>query len=82
MKFIVAIVAAFMLSGCFYQTVNDNDIQGAIIICGGLDRVQSISSNFSGTEAVICVDRNEYFIDSKNIEIGMKKYGMIGKESL
>ena len=82
MKFIVAIVTAFMLSGCFYQTVSDNDIQGAIIICGGFDRVQSISSSFNGSELVTCVNRNTYFINAQNIETALKQHGVTGKESL
>lgn len=64
MKFLMPIIFAFMLSGCFYQSVNNRDIQDAAIICGGMDKVQSIRAAFTGDETVVCNNRQQITIDS------------------
>lgn len=51
-KFIVLI--CLVLNGCFYQTVNQWDIERAIKFCGGLENVVLITSAFEGTEQATC----------------------------
>jgi hypothetical protein len=50
------------LSGCFYQTVNNNDIQTAIKVCGSLDNIVEISSHVTGQENVECIDRTTHVL--------------------
>jgi len=53
------------LSGCFYQTVNNNDIQTAIKVCGSLNNIVEISANFVGDERVMCTDRTDNYLSEK-----------------
>jgi len=52
------------LSGCFYQTVNLNDIQTAIKACDSLENIVEIQSEFIGAEKVRCIDRTVHWLDS------------------
>lgn len=56
MKLLAIILMAFSLSGCFYQTTNQYDLQDAIKICGTLENIASISSDFSSEESVTCMN--------------------------
>jgi hypothetical protein len=51
------------LSGCFYQTVNLNDIQTAIKACDSLENIVEIQSEFIGAEKVRCIDRTVQWLD-------------------
>lgn len=61
MKILIGIIFAVVLSGC-YQTVNLRDIQDAVIICGGIDKITEIQSRFDGQEFVTCDNRLGYYI--------------------
>lgn len=64
------ILVALSLSGCFYQTVNQYDIQRAITICGSLDKVVEISAHHTGIESVLCMS---------GIELGLNRAGEVKK---
>ena len=53
------IILSLALSGCMWQTVNENDIRAAIRTCGSLQEVAEISATFIGTETVLCENRKE-----------------------
>lgn len=59
---IFVIAAALTLSGCAYQSVNNNDIQTAIKVCGSLDNVVEVSALFQGSERVVCSDRKKHWL--------------------
>lgn len=61
---IFAIVPALALSGCFYQTVNLNDMQTAIKACDSFENIVEIEATFFGTEKVRCIDRTAHFLDA------------------
>lgn len=52
----LAFVLGFCLSlqGCFYQVVDNFDIERASKICGSMGDVVSIAAFFDGQEQVIC----------------------------
>lgn len=56
MKLIAIIMVAFSLSGCFYQSVNQYDLQAAIKVCGAMENIAHISAGFGGREVVTCND--------------------------
>lgn len=61
----ITLLACSMLSGCFYQSVNLNDINAAKQICiKHNSEVDNIISYFDGRENVVCTNRNTYQIDS------------------
>ena len=47
-------VMCFALTGCFYQTVNQFDIERASKVCGGIEKVVYINADFFGDEFVLC----------------------------
>ena len=53
-KFIIAIIACVSLSGCFYQTVNQYDINRAIALCGSVANIHQIYSYYVGSEDATC----------------------------
>jgi len=42
MKSVIVLILASCLSGC-YQSVHNEDIENAALICGGLDKVREIN---------------------------------------
>lgn len=60
MKFLVVILSCVMLSGCFYQTVNQYDIRRAIKLCGSIENVVEISSYATGAETATCFDKGAF----------------------
>lgn len=58
LKILTAIAFAVVLSGC-YQTVSGYDIERAIRQCEGLENVQRILADFTGTEDVTCKDNRK-----------------------
>lgn len=56
-KFIVLI--CLVLNGCFYQTVNQWDIERAIMRCGKIENVVEIEALFEGSERVTCKPENK-----------------------
>ena len=53
-KFIIAIIACVSLSGCFYQTVNQYDINRAIALCGSVANIHQIYAYSLGSEDATC----------------------------
>ena len=53
-KFIIAIIACVSLSGCFYQTVNQYDINRAIALCGSIANIHQIDSYYLGRVDATC----------------------------
>ena len=47
-------VMCFPMTGCFYQTVNQFDIERASKVCGGVEKIVEISSSFVGDEVALC----------------------------
>ena len=59
MKKLLMIAPVLLLSGCFYQTVNNVDIERAIYACKGSQNIDTIKTLFDGQEWVLCKDSNE-----------------------
>ena len=58
-KLAALVLVTLSLSGCFYQSVNQYDIQRAITICGSLEKIVEINSHHSGVETVLCSTGSE-----------------------
>ena len=56
MKYLV-FIPTILLSGCFYQSVDQFDIQRAIVYCGGVEKVVSIDSDALGVEHAKCIKK-------------------------
>lgn len=65
MKYIL-LLPIFLLAGC-WQSVNQNDIETAIRICGGIEHVVQIDANFLGGESAVCSDRTEIFMRTRSV---------------
>lgn len=55
MKYLI-LISCLSLTGCFYQTVDQFDIQRAKNLCGGIDKIVEIESTFGGKESALCVN--------------------------
>jgi len=53
------------LTGCFYQTVSENDIRMSEKVCGGRENLSEIVSKFTGVEHAICRNGETYYIYKK-----------------
>jgi len=53
-KYLTMLATILSLTGCFYQTVSENDIREAERLCGGREFVEAISSSAGGEEVAIC----------------------------
>ena len=60
---ITALLLTLLLSGCFYQTTNQNDIQTAVRACGSLEQVHEIRADALGKELVVCTNRKIIWLD-------------------
>lgn len=59
---LLILLTSLSLTGCFYQTIDANDIETATKKCAQVDsKVVSISALFIGDESVICSNRAKYF---------------------
>lgn len=67
MKYLIALIAAVMLSGC-HQMASNIDIQRAAKACGGVDKVVEIMLIFSGREIVTCTTGKSYDLAEVNLE--------------
>lgn len=56
MKYFIVTLISFILSGCFWQTANNIDLQKAVYFCDGIKNVQQVNIKFVGTESVVCTD--------------------------
>lgn len=61
-----SILIPFVLSGCVYQSVNQNDIQTSIKVCGSLEQIVEINAHWNGTEKVMCANRKETYLDERS----------------
>lgn len=62
-KFIIAIIACVSLSGCFYQTVNQYDINRAIALCGSVANIHQIYSYYLGRVDATCYSGEQDSLD-------------------
>ena len=53
-----SILICLFLTGC-YQTVNQWDIERAIVMCGQLENIVDITASFEGTEKATCKPNNK-----------------------
>ena len=67
MKTLAIIAASFLLSGCFYQTVNQTDLYKAVNFCGSVEKITYVSSHFIGGGFVGC--RNGKRANLNNMEV-------------
>ena len=65
MKYLLILILALSMSGCFYQSVNKSDIDSATKICQNVQaEVVEIRASCFGDETVVCSNRKKYPIDS------------------
>ena len=67
MKYL-SLLSALLLAGCFYQTVNQFDIQRASKVCGGVEKIVQISAAFNGQEKVLCLNAEQFFLKGVGVE--------------
>ena len=67
MKSLVFIMC-LSLTGCFYQTVNQFDIERASKACGGVEKVVEISAHAQGDEVVLCKNGKKYNLHMVGVE--------------
>ena len=67
MKSLVFIMC-LSLTGCFYQTVNQFDIERSSKACGGVEKVVEISAHSLGGEVVLCKNGKNYNLDVVGVE--------------
>ena len=61
---ITILLASLTLSGCFYQTVNSNDIDSANQICKNQNStVVDIKATNMGNEYVLCSNRKSFRLE-------------------
>ena len=68
-KLLALILVTASLTGCLYQTVNQYDIQRAIIICGSLDKVAEIASHHTGVETVLCTTGPQRSLNRAGLDV-------------
>ena len=65
---ILVFVMCLSLTGCFYQTVNQFDIQRASKVCGGVDKIVRITAEFDGYEKVLCLNAEQFSLKGVSAE--------------
>ena len=66
MNKIIVIALCATLLGC-YQTANQWDIERAVHICGGVEKIVEIMVLIDGTELVTCKNGNTFNLDEAKI---------------
>lgn len=61
-------VMCLSLTGCFYQTVNQFDIERASKTCGGIEKVVEISAHAQGDGVVLCKNGKKYILRMVGVE--------------
>ena len=64
----LVLVMCLPLTGCFYQTVNQFDIERASKVCGGVEKIVQISAAFNGQEKVLCLNAEQFFLKGVGAE--------------
>jgi len=67
MKYLI-LISCLSLTGCFYQTVDQFDIQRASKACGGVEKVVRISAAFDGQEKVLCINAEQFHLKGLSAE--------------
>jgi len=68
MKYLIVLLT-LSLSGCFFQTINSEDIKNADLICKKNNSYTvEISSAFDGREVVTCSNLIDYTISHYNFK--------------
>ena len=62
------LIMCLSLTGCFYQTVNQFDIQRASKVCGGVEKIVQISAAFDGQEKVLCLNAEQFLLKGVGVE--------------
>ena len=62
-KLALILASSLFLSGCFYQTVNQYDINRAIALCGSVANIQQIDSYSLGHEGATCYSGEQASLD-------------------
>lgn len=65
-KLIIPVGIALSLSGCYYQSVNQYDIQRAIKICKNVEDVAEIDAYSTGVETVTCMNGKYLSLSTAN----------------
>ncbi len=69
MKIGISVLLSLLLTGCYYQTVNINDIESATAICAKYkSTVVLIRADVFGDEKVICSNREKILIDAEALK--------------
>ena len=68
-KLLALILVTTSLTGCLYQTVNQYDIQRAVIMCGSIDKVAEIASHHTGVETVTCITGPERNLNRAGLDV-------------
>ncbi len=71
-KLALILSSSLMLSGCFYQSVDQYDISRAVKVCGSAENIVRIKSHFLGSENVRCFDTKGGNVDLAEVE-GIRK---------
>ena len=64
----LVLVMCLSLTGCFYQTVNQFDIERASKVCGGVEKIVQISAAFDGREKVLCLNAEQFLLKGISAE--------------
>ena len=67
MKYLI-LIGCLSLTGCFYQTVNQFDIQRASKACGGVEKIVHVAAAFDGQEKVLCLNAEQFILKGLSAE--------------
>ena len=62
------LIMCLSLTGCFYQSADQFDIQRAKNVCGGIEKIVEIEVYFSGREYVQCISGVNKTLDGVSVE--------------
>jgi len=63
LKLLPIVACTLLLQGCFWQTVNQWDLQRATYFCGSVEAVAEVTVTFAGGETVTCIDGKKARLD-------------------
>jgi hypothetical protein len=67
LKLLPIVACTLLLQGCFYQTVNQWDLQRATYFCGSVEAVVEVQSTFLGDEFITCINGNR--VEASEVKI-------------
>lgn len=68
LSILTVLLVVLLLTGCFYQTVNQFDIQRASKACGGVEKIVGISATFIGDESALCKNGKKNGLHKVSVE--------------